>query len=224
MQLSTIFEKTRKITNTNSTTLSDVDLLSLTNETYLDIQRSLANEEIELFGTIKKTDLVAGQANYSLPSDLLTILRLEINYDDPTDEDKWKKIDQADLGNLPYEWYELLKTQPKTKPLMDLFGGQVFIFPKPEEDKANGLRIWYIVKQPEFTSTSDEIPAILDTYYDVFVYGNAFKYLEQIGHPDANRKFELYQFYLKKMIDDLKVEVIEPIKMKSIDYFNKGWL
>jgi len=128
------------------------------------------------------------------------------------------------LGNLPYEWYELLKTQPKTKPLMDLFGGQVFIFPKPEEDKANGLRIWYIVKQPEFTSTSDEIPAILDTYYDVFVYGNAFKYLEQIGHPDANRKFELYQFYLKKMIDDLKVEVIEPIKMKSIDYFNKGWL
>jgi hypothetical protein len=224
MQLSTIFDKTRKITNTNSTTLPDAELLSLTNETYLDIQRSLANEEIELFGTNKKTDLVAGQTNYALPSDLLTILRLEINYDDPTDEDKWKKIDQSDLGNLPYEWYELLKTQPKTKPLMDLFGGQVFIFPRPEEGKANGLRIWYIAKQPEFTSTSDEIPPILDTYYDVFVYGNAFKYLEQIGHSDANRKFELYQFYMKKMLDDLKVEVIEPIKMKAINPFNQGWL
>jgi len=224
MQLSTIFEKTRKITNTNSTTLTDVDLLSLTNETYLDIQRSLANEEIELFGTIKKTDLVAGQTNYALPSDLLTILRLEINYDDPTDDSKWQKISQADLGNLPHEWYKLVKKHPKTKPLMDLFGGQVFIFPRTEENKTNGLRIWYIAKQPEFTSTSDEIPAILDTYYDVFVYGNAFKYLEQIGHQDANRKFELYQFYLKKMLDNLKKEIYEPIKMESINSFQKGWL
>jgi hypothetical protein len=98
MTLQKIFEKTRRLTNTTTTTLPDARLLEITNETYLDIQRRLAQEEIEIFGTIKKTDLVEGQANYQLPTDILTILRMEVNYDDPTDNTQWRKVNQTDLG------------------------------------------------------------------------------------------------------------------------------
>jgi hypothetical protein len=224
MTLQKVFDKTRRLTNTTTVTLKDERLLDLTNETYLDIQRRLAQEEIEIFGTIKKTDLIAGQANYQLPTDLLTILRLEVNYDDPTDNTKWVKVNQTDLANLPFEFYGLLQAQPKSKPLMDLFASQVFLFPQPTANQVNGIRLWYIPRQPEFTSASDEIPPILSNYWEVFAYGNAFRYFEEIGHPESNRKLELYEAFIQKMIEDLKVETIEPIKVQTVDYFNQGWL
>jgi len=224
MTLQKIFDKTRKLTNTTAKTLQDARLLEITNETYLDIQRRLAQEEIEIFGTIKKTDLVAGQANYQLPTDMLTILRMEVNYDDPTDNTKWVKVNQTDLGNLPFEFYKLLQSQPKSKPLMDLFASQIFLFPQATSNQANGIRLWYIPKQPEFTTTSDEIPAILNNYWEVLAYGNAFRYFEELGHPEANRKLELYEVFMEKMISDFKVETIEPIKIQQIDNLNQGWL
>jgi len=219
-----IFDKTRKLAKTSSAILTDAKLFDLTNETYLDIQRALANEGIEILGTIQKTDLVAGQENYQLPTDMLAILRLEINYEDATDDTKWKKMSQSDLGNLPYEWYELLKKQPISKPLYDLFNAQLFVFPKPTTNQTAGLRIWYIQRQPDFTNTSDSIPQILDNYWDVFCYGNAWRYLEEVGEPQADRYMQLYQAYLQKMIADLKTEVIEPIKITIPPYFCNGWL
>jgi hypothetical protein len=224
MTLQKIFDKTRRLTNTTTTTLTNARLLELSNETYLDIQRRLAQEEIEILGTIKKTDLVAGQANYQLPTDMLTILRMEVNYDDPTDNTKWRKVSQTDLANLPFEFYNLLQSQPKSRPLMDLFASQIFLFPQASSNQANGIRLWYIPKQPEFTTTSDEIPAILDNYWEVFAYGNAFRYFEEIGHPEANRKLELYETFMEKMISDLKTEAIEPIRVVNIDYYQQGWI
>lgn len=224
MYLSQVFTKTRRLTNTTSATLPDTRLLDLINETYLDVQRTLANEGIDVFGTIAYTDLLANQEFYQLPSDCLAILRLEINYDDPTDNKKWQKVDQTDLPNIPYEWFKLLESQPKAKPLMDLFAGGFVIFPEPTETKAQGLRIWYVKKQPDFTSATDEIPFQIDKYWEILALGSAYRYLEEIGHPLAQRRWEMYQIFLSKMIDDLKTEVIEPIKTTIPNYFNSGWL
>jgi len=224
MTLQKIFDKTRRLTNTTTITLPDARLLDLSNETYLDIQRRLAQEEIEILGTIKKTDLMSGQTNYQLPTDILTILRMEVNYDDPTDNTKWVKVNQTDLGNLPYEFYNLLQSQPKSQPLMDLFASQIFLFPQATANQISGIRLWYIPKQSDFTSTSDQIPAILDNYWEVFAYGNAFRYFEELGRPEANKKLELYEAFMQKMLEDLKVDTIEPIKVATIDYFQQGWL
>ncbi|GIW67879.1 MAG: hypothetical protein KatS3mg096_747 [Candidatus Parcubacteria bacterium] len=224
MILSQVFQKVRRLTNTTSSTLTDVRLLDLVNEVYLEIQRTLADNEIEVLGGIVKTDLIANQPNYQLPSDLLTILRVEVNYDDPTDNTKWIKASETDLANLPYEWYNLLKSQPKSKPLYDLFSNTLWLFPQPTANQTQGLRLWYIVRQQDFTSVNDTLHPVLDKYWDVLAMGTAQKYLEEIGHPLSQRRFELYQLGLQKMVDDLKTEVIEPIKMQPIDYFNSGWV
>lgn len=224
MLLTQVFTKTRRLTNTNSTTLSDSRLLDLINETYLDVQRTIANEGIDVFGAIKYTDLVANQSFYQLPSDTLAILRVEINYDDPTDNTKWKKLDETDLPNIPSEWFQLLKSQPKSKPLMDLFAAGFFVFPQPTENKTAGLRIWYVSQQSQFNSSTDEIPFQIDKYWEVLALGSAYRYFEEINHPLAQRKFEVYQLFLSKMIDDLKTEVIEPIKTSVPNYFNSGWI
>ncbi len=224
MTLSQVFQKVRRLTHTTTATLPDARLLDVINEAYLDIQKNLAMNEIEVLGTIAKTDLVANQPNYQLPENLLTILRIEVNYDDPTDNTKWIKVSQTDLVNLPYEWYQLINSQPKSKPLYDLFSNTIWLFPQPTANKTQGLRLWYIEKQPDFTSANDNLHPVLANYWEVLAYGASFVYLEEVSHPLSQRRFELYQAKLQLMIDDLKVETIEPIKMTTIDYYNKGWI
>jgi len=224
MTLQTVFNKVRRLTNTSSASLPDSRLLDLANEIYLEIQRELAMNEIEVMGDVYETTIFAGQTDYQLPDDVLAILRLEVNYDDINDPQKWKKVDFTDLGNLPYEWYQLVNSQPKSKPLVDLFGNSLWLFPAPTQSQPNGLRMWYIVKQPDFTSASDELHPIMAKYWDVLAYGMAWSYLEEIGHPLAQRRFELYNLKLGKMISDLKVEVIEPVKIDNPNYFRGGWM
>lgn len=224
MKLEKIIQKVRKLVNTSQSVLDDNRIIDLINESYLEIQTELANEGIDVFGAIRYTDLIANQEFYGLPQDALAILRLEVNYDDPSDENKWKKVDETDLPNIPYEWFRLLKSQPRSRPLMDLFAGGFTIFPRPTETKTAGLRIWYIPKQPDFTSPNDDIPYQIDKYWRVLAFGAAYNYLEEIGHPLAQRRFEIYRLYLGKMIEDLKTEVVEPIKTSVPNYFNSGWL
>ncbi|MCS6954923.1 MAG: hypothetical protein N3D20_02785 [Candidatus Pacearchaeota archaeon] len=224
MTLQTIFDKVRRITNTSTASLPDTRLLSLSNEAFLYIQRELAQNEIESFGAVAKTDISSGKENYQLPDDLLTILRIEINYDDVNDESKWVKMTATDLGNLPIEWYKLIKSQPKSKPLFDLFSNNIWTFPEPDANRTLGLRLWYIAKQPDFTSASDELHPVLANYWDILAEGTAWLYYEEIGHPSSQRRFDIFHAKLQKMVSDLKIEVIESTKMGYIDYFNSGWI
>ena len=224
MILNQVINKARRLTNTSPAIFPDSRAIDLANEVYLDIQRTLADNEIEVFGAIAKTDLIANQPNYQLPSDLLTILRIEVNYENPLDNQKWIKLSESDLANLPEEWYQLILSQPKSKALYDLFANNIWLFPSPTANQIQGLRLWYVRKQPEFTTTSDELPAPLEKYWDVFAMGIAYQYLEELGHPLAQRRFELYQLGLNKMIEDYKTETIEPIKITVPNYFNSGWI
>lgn len=224
MILQKVFDKVRRITNTSTSTLTDARLLEIVNEAYLYIQRELAQNEIEVFGAIAKTDLVSGQSNYQLPDDLLAVLRIEINYDDPSDETRWVKMTESDLANLPYEWYSLINSQPKSKPLYDLFSNSIWTFPKAKEDSLLGLRLWYIYKLEDFTSTSDTLPKVIEKYWDVLANTASWIYFEEIGHPLAQRRFEISQTYLQRMISDLKIETIEPIKISIPNYYNSGWI
>lgn len=224
MILQKVFDKTRRITNTSQASLPDTRLFDLVNEAYLYIQRELAYNEIEVFGAISKTDLVAGKPNYQLPDNLLTILRIEINYEDPDDSTKWIKMTESDLGNLPYEWYKLIKNQPKAKPLFDLFANNIWVFPQPNENKVLALRLWYIERQPDFATTEDVLHPVLEKYFDVLASGASYIYFEEIGHPLSQRKFEMFQIGLQKMVSDLKVETLESIKIQVVDNFNSGFL
>ena len=224
MILQKVFDKVRRITHTTSITLPDSRLLDLINETDLDIQKKLAFNGIDLFGTIKSTSLVANQESYDLPDDLLVIVRLEANYDDPTDDTKWKKLERTDLANIPTKWFDLIKSQPKTNALYDLFGGQIITCPRSKENQTSGLRLWYVAKRTDFTSASDTIPSELDKHWGVLAWGTAYNYLEEVGDVKANRALELYTNYLDQMIKELKKESLEPVKTEHISEYNNGYI
>lgn len=227
VSLQKIYDRTRKLTNTNSTTLSNADLLLLSNETYLDILRTLSNNSIEVTGIVAHTNLVADQENYSLPDDCLDIVRVEINYDDPTDDNKWRKVTEVDLPNLPRVWRDFVINNSSSDPRFDMYGGQFYIAPPSTTNQTSGLRLWYIKKNTDFVGTdpsTENLPYPLHFYWDTFAIGNAYRYYQPNNLERAAGFKTLYEQYLKQMVDDLSNPNLEPIKTEVTDKFNHGWI
>ncbi len=227
VQVSKIYTKARTLTNTNSTTYPDATLLVDTNETYLEICRTLAQNKIEVTGIIAKTDLVVGQSDYALPADCLQVVRLEINYIDTTDYTQWRKMTEADLANLPETWTVFVQQNILQFPVFDGFGDEFRIAPQPTTGQGQplGLRLWYISKAADFAASTDFMPHPFSLYWDVFAFGDAWKYYESRNPDEATRKYTVFTDKLQKMVDDLKPETTEPIKSRSQpQQFNNGWL
>lgn len=222
--LQTIYDKSRKLTNTNSITWTDANLLVDTNETYLEVCRALANARIEVTGIIAKTDLVADQEEYQLPSDLFELVRLEINYDDPNDYTKWRKLSSSDLPNLPEVWAQFVRDNTQGATTADIFGDHIRVAPRPSTAKTLALRLWYIQKKADFALAADSVPHPFNLYWDTFAWGNAWKYYEPKNKEEADRKRVGFNSKLQEMIAGLKDETLEPIKSSVPNYFNNGWM
>ena len=225
--LQNIYDATRKWTRTNTTTLPNAELLTETNQTYLEIQRKLAANAIEVFGMISHTDLIANQDSYVIPDDALEVVRIEVNWDDPTDDKLWVKASFTDLANLPWEMKNALKNAPACSPLIDQFGSQFFVMPKAINTEINGLRLWWIKKQSDFAGTSpstEKIPWPINLRYEAVSHGNAYRYWLPKNDTEAAKYKGLYDAGVQEIIDDLKNETIEPIKTQSVDFTSNGWM
>ena len=222
--LQAIYDKSRRLDNTNSTTQSDASLLTDTNETYLEILRELAKNKIEVTGVIAHADLQADQSEYQFPDDLLELVRVEINYSDPTDYRKWRKMSETDLANLPAVWKQYVKDNMRDLSTFDVFGDHIYTAPQPDSNQSAALRIWYIKKNTDFTAASDVLSHPFNLYWEVFAYGNAWKYFEQRNTEEAERKRALYEKKLASMVSELSHETTEPIKTDVPNYFNQGWM
>lgn len=225
--LQDIYTESRRLTHTNTTTWVNADLLTLTNLTWLDIQRILAENAIEVFGIIAHTDLVSGQDSYAIPSDCFEIVRMEVNYDDPTDDTKWKKIGYADLANLPWEIKDALKNTSSANPVVDQFGGNFFVMPKATANLTAALRLWYIKKNTDFVGTTPStefVPWPINLRYEIFCHGNAYRFFLPKNDTEAAKYKALYDKDIQDMVNDLKIETVEPIKTQSTDPFNNGWM
>lgn len=220
----TIYDETRRLTRTNSNTLVNADLLLLTNDSYLEIQRELARNKIEVYGLVATASLVASQEDYAMPADCFEIVHMEINYDDPTDYTKWRKMTPSDLPNLPVTWQQFVRDNTTSSPEWDTFGGQFYVAPRPPTNEAAGLKLWYIQKKADFTAVTDNVVYPLTLFWQLFPYCNTWKYWLPFNDTEAAKFKALFDTEMAKAVDNLKDENVEPIKTRSVDYYNKGWM
>lgn len=226
ISLNDIYTETRRLTRTNSTTLANADCLLLSNDTYLDMMRALAREGVQVTGVIAYTNLVASQNNYAMPDDCFMIVRMEVNYDDPTDYRKWRKMSPEDLPNLPVVWQSFIQTNLKDDSVFDVFGGQFYVAPTPTALATAGLRLWYIKRNASFTGTtpSTEYPPYpFQLYWQAFTFGNAYKYFLPLSETEAAKYLASYNEKVKEMVDITSSESAEPVKTQGVDYTNHGW-
>lgn len=230
MTLAQIQSKIYFLTKTNSTSLPNATMLILINNAY-EREASLImscdrrwqwDDSNQTDFPIATTDLVSGQADYSLSVSHLKIRRVECsanstasnwNVLDVYDEEDEKEsiTQQSTLSGVPYRYNEL--------------GSSIIVDPKPNFNCTAGLKLYFQRAPILFTSsdlsTGTALPGFNSLYHDLIALWASFDYAIANGLSNANQIFAeidrkekaLKSDYIGRNKDDVSV-----MRMKKITY------
>lgn len=200
MQLQNIQADARFQLNVTSTDYSDTNINRAINKHYHNlfavIMRVMGEWEVQ--GETATTALVNNQKEYPIPTDLLQLKRVEINYDGDTNT--WRKakildISEVDtaLGNTPERFGE-------NTPYVRVFDNSMFLEPTPDENQSASLKIWYTKDWTELSSATDE-PNIPECAVEYLIHGACLDFA--IPHrPDRVNLFSQLMDKDVKRIED----------------------
>lgn len=154
------------------------------------VEAIMASGEWRVQGEIATANLVASQAEYSMPSGLVTIERIEMNLTGGTDtwETVWTKDDRNIQGAISNG------SNISSSPEIYLHDNSIFFTDPPSTNVTNGLKVWYSTEPTELSSASDE-PGLPEFSHIGLVYGACMDYWISMG--DINKERSFYQKYLE---------------------------
>jgi len=153
------------------------------NRNYHDLVREILTSmgEWDFGGEIATASLVADQREYTWPTDILKIKRVEVTYDgtnwykagpiDTKEDDETLSLD-ADVNNR-YQTND---------PKYDAFDQSFFLFPVPTVNSSNGIKIWYIKDVTDLSADADE-PVIAEPFQHLIAVGAAYDFAMRKGLP-----------------------------------------
>jgi hypothetical protein len=199
----------------------DSDRLVAVNKAYDDVHVAIlssqdesdfddANNTTFSFAT---TSLVSGQQDYSLPSTLLKVKRLEITYDG-TNYYKVNPFDVTETGE-PTDITSISNNFDKTNPFYDIRDNSILLFPIPDQNVTDGLKIWEDRSLTLFTSgdmtTGTKSPGFNRQFHDVIALKASYDWLlsktdksgkiDRIQNKINEMEMSLREFYGNKQID-----------------------
>lgn len=146
-------------TRTNSTTLTDANLMLIANIFIDEFAKDIVKVNEDYFGSPETTDLVANQREYPLPADKLN----QIKYvEAKLDGTNWITLDELDL--LQYrgttDEAAIVSAFANTKGLAkyDLFRESLWLYSGTITSVSGGLKLWtfsWPAKITDLTSTTD---------------------------------------------------------------------
>lgn len=215
----------RRFANADSNSYPNPEIDASINRYYQTIVNEAikSNDSWDFQGERATADLVADQKEYTFPTDLIKVKRVEITYDGTN----WYKCRIFDIetrdGSL--DDTTVNKDFTTTDPYVDLYDNSMFIYPIPSAAVTGGLKIWYQKEITELSADTDE-PSIQESFHIGLAYGAAKDYLEQNldvkGNKNrlamANSNYEsvvrdLHQYYRRRVTGE--DYTIEP---RNIDY------
>ena len=127
-------------------------------------------------------DLVANQQEYTVPSDLIKIKRIEVTYDGSN----WYLATPFDLNQRSgtNDSATIAEEFSTTSPAYDLMDNSLFIYPIPTANSTAGLKIWYEKEANELSGATDE-PNLPEAYQKVLCYGAAKDYFEKYSEKEG---------------------------------------
>lgn len=138
-------------TKTNSTTLSDADLIVLANVVKDDIAKEVLKANEDIFGMMYKRDLIAGQRGYQLPSDILSQMKYLQSMVDGINLKVTKQFD-VNSYNRPTDEADILQNWCGKDQQFDLFGGSIYIYSGTSIiNVTDGLQLWAIMYPADIT-------------------------------------------------------------------------
>jgi len=110
--------------------------------------------EMDFQGEIATADLSATQQEYTWPTDMLTIKRVEIDYDGDGDYVAANPFDSSSYEGTISTSAEINNIFTASNPKYDPYDNSLFLYPVPDTDVTDGLKIWYSNEVSEFTATT----------------------------------------------------------------------
>ena len=149
----------RYYTKTNSTTFTDANILILANIFKDDISSELSKEVGEdYFGLRFERDLLAGQREYDLPSEIMGRIKyLQAKLDGTN----WNKLNETDLSvyDKAFDEDTIRETYAERDPEFDIWDQGIYVLSGDAIIAVtNGLKLWSIIFPADFsdlTSTED---------------------------------------------------------------------
>lgn len=178
--------ETRYITNTNSTTYADADLDAAINSYYdLFVTEIIgAMDEWDFQADIATTDLVNGQQEYVLPTDILKIKKVEISYDGTT----WYSVRPKDVNEKanPNDTTTVAADFVQSDPFCDFMDNSLFLYPIPNQNVTGGLKIYYEKVKTDLSGATDS-PAFVQPFHKGLAYGAAKDFFEKYIEKGDNK-------------------------------------
>lgn len=219
MTISEIQNQIFLLTNSTSNDFADSDLLASVNRYYHKAMTIiLRSSDSWDYDDTSNTDfpiltasLVADQQEYTLPTDVLKVKRVEITYDGTN----WDKAEPFDINNRSdaTDATSIANDFNTTQPFYDVQYGAFFLYPTPTANSTNGLKIWITREITEFTSgdlsTGTKKPSIDVMFHEYLSMGPAYEFGLAKGMPQVTRfrdeitriEQEMTAYYGNKMID-----------------------
>lgn len=176
----------RFLTNTNSTTYTDTDTLVSLNAHYdyfvNEILESMDDWEFQ--AEVATCNLVASQQEYTLPTDIIKLKRVEVTYDGTN----WYVANHFDINERsePTDSTSVNADFSTSKPYFDLMDTGLFLYPIPTANVTAGLKIWYEKNATALSAVGDS-PVFMKAFHKGLAYGAAKDYFEKFLDNKANQ-------------------------------------
>ena len=216
VDLSTLLGLTRFYANTlnNVDDFSDAQITALLNQKYRVLQTLVLNnsfnnwEDNTLDGTGNGLiNLSAGANNYAIPSEMISIDRVELNYEG--DDNTWVVAYPANLNENEFAISnaEEQKNGTSTEPIYWVRSGQVYIDPVPNQAITGGMKVWCTIEVADLSSSTDE-PKIHQAYQPILCMDAAIDHCEQKGKDKIAQK-------VKQKSNEMKAQLIESLQLRN---------
>lgn len=182
----------RFLTNSDSTSYANADLDANINRWYhLLVNEILESEDDIDFNMETETiSLVTDTQTYSVTGKVLRIKRIEVTYDgtnwyDVSFMDVNERGEATDTTSISNDFE---KTEPYADVYVDDETVKIDLYPIPDTDVTDGLKVWKVTEVTELSADSDE-PVLPEAYHKALCYGAAVDYFEKY-HPEKADRME----------------------------------
>jgi len=157
---------------------------------------------------------VSGQQEYSLPSTLLKLVKIERRNANETNDNNWRKLPRLNIGNDQInDFYPVREGRDQGYGYF-IAGTKFYLRPVPES--AFDMRLWFIPRVTALVLTTD-VPELPEEYHELISEYACMQILRKSGEGIYKESLDLFNGELKMMIDSSIHRSFEPEQMTITD-------
>lgn len=220
-----ILEDVRDLTLTNSTSYTTAAIVRSVNKWAYRVVTWIyeASSTFQFDDTnltthpIVTATLVAGQADYQLPTDLLKLERVSVK----DSNGNYHVLRPIDIATITEDLDEFMETDGM--PIYyDLIGGSLFLYPAPAASSvttSEGLKIHFLREVDVFSaSDTTQQPGFVEPFHQILSYGAAYDFFVQHGDRERAQSTRTEIEALKQDLQGFYSARNREVKVKAIPH------